>query len=220
VRNGIACSLPRAASRCLSMVDSERCRLFVALAVPDDVKSKLGAAQADLRRVLPDLNVRWARPEQFHLTLRFLGDVEAARVEALTAAIRAACSGFGALHLRSERIGCFPERGYPRVVWVGVRDESEQLPRLEQLVESATEGFTSQAKEERFTGHLTLARIKGIKRSEAEALGKAAAGMADRLFGQWTACQIELIRSKLLHQGAQHTSLASISLATLPAELA
>ena len=202
------------------MVDGERYRLFVALAVPDDVKDKMEAARADLRRVLPDRNVRWARPEQFHLTLRFLGDVEVGRAEALTEAIRAACAGFGALHLRAERIGCFPERGYPRVVWVGVRDEAEQLPRLQQRVESATAGFTSQAKEERFTGHLTLGRIKGIKQPEAEALGKATAGMAGRFFGQWTACQIELMRSELLPQGAQHTSLASIALAALPAELA
>ena len=60
------------------MPESEQYRLFVAVAVPDDVKAKMEAAQADLRRVLPDRNVRWARREQFHLTLRFLGDVEAA----------------------------------------------------------------------------------------------------------------------------------------------
>jgi RNA 2',3'-cyclic 3'-phosphodiesterase len=202
------------------MPESERYRLFVAVAVPDDVKAKMAAAQADLRRVLPDRNVRWTRREQFHLTLRFLGDAEAARVEALAEAIRTACAGFGALHLRAERIGCFPDRGYPRVVWVGVRDEAEQLPRLQQVVQAATEGFTAEPKEERFTGHLTLARIKGIKRPEADALGKAAAGMADMLFGQWTAHQIELMRSELLPQGARHSSLASIALAPLPADLA
>jgi RNA 2',3'-cyclic 3'-phosphodiesterase len=202
------------------MPEGERYRLFVALAVPDDIKAKLEAAQADLRRVLPDRNVRWARREQFHLTLRFLGDVEAERADALAEAIRTACAGFGALHLRADRIGCFPDRGYPRVVWVGVRDQAERLPQLQHVVQAATEAFTSEPKEERFTGHLTLARIKGIKRPEAEALGQAAAGMADRVFGQWTAYQIELMRSELLPQGAQHSSLASIALAPLPAELA
>jgi RNA 2',3'-cyclic 3'-phosphodiesterase len=202
------------------MAQTERYRLFVALPVPDDVKAKLEAAQADLRRVLPDRNVRWARREQFHLTLRFLGDVEAAQAEALAVALRTACAGFGALHLRAERIGCFPERGYPRVVWVGVRDQAEQLPRLQQLVEAATQGFTAEPSEARFTGHLTLARIKGIKRPEAEALGQAAAGMADRVFGHWAAYQIELMRSELLPQGARHSSLAAIALDPLPMELA
>ena len=65
---------------------------------------------------------------------------------------------------------------------------------------------------------MTLARIKGIKRPEAEALGKAAAGMAERVFGQWTAYQVELMRSELLPQGARHSTLASIALADLPAD--
>ena len=202
------------------MLDSEGIRLFIAVALPEGVKSKIEAAQAELRRVLPERSVRWARREQFHLTMRFLGDVEAARVEALGEAIRAACRGFGALHLRAERVGFFPDLRYPRVVWVGVQDQAEQLPRLQQAVEVATEGFTTEEKEKRFTGHVTLARIKGLKRPDAEALGKAATGMADRLFGQWTAYQLELMRSRLLPQGAQHSTLASIALADLPADLA
>ena len=202
------------------MPESERFRLFVAVAVPDEVKAKIEAAQADLRRVLADRNARWTRREQFHLTLRFLGDMEAARVDSLVEAMRAACMGFGALHLRAERIGCFPLRGYPRVVWVGVRDQADQLPRLQQTVEAVTEAFTVEPKEERFTGHLTLARIKSIKRAEAEALSQATAGMADRAFGEWTAYHIDLMRSELLPQGARHTSLASIALAAPPTDLA
>ena len=202
------------------MADAERFRLFVAVAVPEGVKSKMEEAQAELREMLPQRSVRWARREQFHLTLRFLGDVEAARVEALGEAIRTACRGFGALHLRAERVGFFPDLRYPRVAWVGVQDQAEQLPRLQQAVETATEGFTTEEKEGRFTGHITLARLKGIKRPEAEALSQAAAGMADRLFGQWTAYQIELMRSELLPQGARHSTVAAIALADLPADLA
>ena len=202
------------------MAESERLRLFIAVTIPEPVKAKMEEAQAELRRVLPERAVRWTRREQFHLTLKFLGDVDAAQVEALGEAIRAACRGFGALHLRAERVGFFPDLRYPRVVWVGVQDQAEQLPRLQGAVERATRGYTTEEKEERFTGHVTLARIKGIKRPEAEALGKAAVGMAERLFGQWTAFQVELMRSELLPQGARHSSLASIALADLPAELA
>jgi RNA 2',3'-cyclic 3'-phosphodiesterase len=202
------------------MAEGERFRLFIAVTIPEEIKAKIEATQAELRRVLPERAVRWTRREQFHLTLRFLGDVEAARVEALGEAIRAACRGFGALHLRAEQVGFFPDLRNPRVVWVGVQDQAERLPQLQEAVELATREYTTEEKEQRFTGHVTLARIKGIKRPEAEALGKAAAGMAERLFGQWTACQVELMRSELLPQGARHRSLASIALADLPAELA
>ena len=194
------------------MAESEQVRLFVAVTVPEAVKAKMAEAQAALRRVLPDRNVRWARGEQFHLTLRFLGDVEAARVEALGESLRGACRDFGALQLRAQGVGFFPNERYPRVVWVGVRDEAEQLPRLQQVVEAATDAFTTEKKEERFTGHLTLARIRGIRREEAEALAQVAAGMADRLFGQWTGYRVELMRSELLPQGARHTCLGSFAL--------
>lgn len=202
------------------MADSEQVRLFVAVTVPEGAKAKMAEAQAALRRVLPDRNVRWARREQFHLTLRFLGDVEAAQVEALDEALRNACRGFGALQLRAQGVGFFPNERYPRVVWVGVQDEAEQLPRLQQVVEAATDAFTTEKKEERFTGHLTLARIKGIRREEAEVLAQVATGMADRLFGQWTGYRVELMRSELLPQGARHTCLGSFALAELPGDRA
>lgn len=202
------------------MANSEQFRLFIAVTIPEEVKTKIEEAQGKLRRALPERAVRWTRREQFHLTLKFLGDVDAPRVEALGEAIRAACQGFGALHLRAERVGFFPDLRYPRVVWVGVKDQAEQLPRLQGAVESATREYATEDKEERFTGHVTLARIKGIRRPEAEALDKAAAGMAEQLFGQWTAYQVELMRSELLPQGAWHSSVASITLAGLPADLA
>lgn len=190
------------------MTDSNPLRLFIAIAIPEDVKAKIEDAQAELRRTLPDCNARWTRPGQFHLTLKFLGDVEAARVEALGEATRDACRGFTPLRLRAEGVGCFPDRGYPRVLWTGVRDETGQLPRLQAAVDLATRHFAAEQKEERFTGHVTLVRLKGIRRAEAEALAEVAAGMKERLFGQWTAYKVERMRSELSPQGARHTTLA------------
>jgi RNA 2',3'-cyclic 3'-phosphodiesterase len=202
------------------MSNDERFRLFIAVTIPEGVKAKIEEMQAELRRALTDRNVRWTRREQFHLTLRFLGDVEAARVEGLGEAMRGACRGFTPLRLRAEGIGCFPDLRYPRVLWTGVRDETEQLTRLQAAVELASRDFTTEAKEEHFTGHVTLARIKGIKRPEAEALAVAVEGMKARLLGQWTAYKVELIQSELSPQGARHTTLAAIALSELPADLA
>jgi 2'-5' RNA ligase len=202
------------------MDESEQFRLFVAVALPEGVKDRIQDAQAELRRVLPGSNVRWSRREQFHLTLRFLGDVEAGRVEALGEALRGACRGFPPLRLRAEGIGCFPDVRRPRVLWAGVLDETQQLGRLQAAVEHASHEFTTEEKEEHFTGHVTLARIKGINRNEAESLAQAAAGVKNRPFGEWTAYKIELVRSELLPQGARHTSVAEMALSELPTDLA
>jgi 2'-5' RNA ligase len=201
------------------MTDIERFRLFIAVTIPEEVKAKIAEAQSELRRALPERSVRWTKREQFHLTLRFLGNVDAPRVEALEEALRAACRGFSALRLSAQGIGFFPDLRFPRVAWVRVIDQADQLPRLRQAVEVLTREFTAEEPGEAFTGHVTLARIKRIRRPEAEALGKTAAGMAERRFGEWTAYKVELMRSKLSPKGALHTSLAAIPLAGSAAEL-
>jgi 2'-5' RNA ligase len=190
-----------------------RLRLFIALPIPNEVKAEIETAQAQLRQTLPDSAARWATREQFHLTLRFLGSVEESRVGPLTEAVREAGRSFTALTLRAEGIGCFPDQRFPRVVWVGVTDSGQQLPLLQNNVQSAAQDFTAEEPEDRFTGHVTLARIKKIRRPEAEALRKAAASLAQRCFGEWTAKELHIMRSQLSPQGARYSILAAIKLA-------
>ena len=194
----------------------ETFRLFIAVTVPDDIKTEIEKAQAALRRALPKECVRWAKREQFHLTLKFLGNVDAQRVQALTDAIRAASQGFAALELRAERVGFFPDLRSPRVVWAGAHDRQEQLPLLQRAIEAATHDFTAEASEKAFTGHITLGRIKGLRRPEATALAQVASGLATCVFGAWTTREVELIRSQLSPAGARYTTLAAIPLAGSP----
>ena len=187
-------------------------RLFVALSVPEEVEREVHKAQEELRRAIAQARVTWTRREQFHLTLRFLGNVAAERVGALVEAVRGACSGFAPLRLRAVGVGCFPDMRAPRVVWLGVRDAQQALPQLQRAVQAASASFTSQEREERFSGHLTMGRIKGIGRVEAERLAGHARAMAERLFGEWTAEEVQIMRSELSPQGARHTVLATVPL--------
>ncbi len=193
-------------------VQPEQFRFFIAVLIPEAVKTEIEKAQAELRRALPAGGVRWAGREQFHLTLKFLGNVEAQRAGALAEAVRKACGTFAALELRAERVGFFPDQRLPRVVWAGVRDRQDRLPELQGVVETAVVDFTRQEPQQNFTGHVTLGRIKRISRGEAAALARAASSMADRLFGEWTADKIEIIRSELSPQGARYTTVAAVSL--------
>lgn len=190
----------------------ERWRLFIAVAAPEAVKVEIEKAQAEMSRALREARITWTRPEQFHLTLKFLGDVEALRVEPLTEALREACRGFGALNLRGEGVGCFPNLRRPRVIWVGVRDELEQLSTLADKIETTVSGFTLEEREERFSGHITLGRIKELYHSENGKLGQMAQDMARRSFGQWRADTMDIMRSELLPQGPRYTELFRIPL--------
>ncbi len=191
-------------------------RLFIAISPPEDVKDRIEKAQQQLRGATPKNIVRWTKREQFHLTLKFLGNVVETRVNELIEALRAACRSAETLHLRAEKTGFFPGARVPRVLWVGVHDEKDALPRVQKMVEASVKDFAADsgapvsAKEKAFTGHITLGRIQHIRRSESETLSKAVNSITDPFFGEWTASHIELIRSELSSGGSRYTILAEI----------
>jgi RNA 2',3'-cyclic 3'-phosphodiesterase len=185
----------------------EKCRLFIAISVPETIKAEMVTLQREFRRRLPEADLRWTRAEQIHLTLRFLGNIRSERVDALANAMSVGCRPFPVLALRAETIGFFPSARSPRVVWVGVQDSAGELGQLQAAVQAATTEFTSEEPEPRFTGHLTLARAKRIGRNEAAILEVLAKAHAGRLFGEWTASTVELVRSELSSEGARYTTL-------------
>jgi 2'-5' RNA ligase len=193
-------------------VGAEKFRLFVALALPAEVRAGLSAAQEELRRLLPPRAASWTRPEHLHLTLRFLGDVSREQVEALTAGLTGTTAGFGTLALTAERLGAFPDARYPRVLWAGVQEATNRLAELQRCVTSATNDFTRQPMEARFTGHVTMARIRHIQRPQAETIGAFLHRAASRHFGSWTATHLDVMRSELLPDGSRYTQLATIQL--------
>src|SRR4051812_25106883 len=126
-------------------------RLFIALTIPEEVKSEIEKAQSQLRRELAQTRISWTKREQFHLTLKFLGDVEAERVPALIEAVRGACRGSGSFDVRSEEVGFFPDARFPRVIWVKVHDAQESLIKLQAATELATRDFTNKQPEKTFS---------------------------------------------------------------------
>lgn len=195
-----------------TQAEAARYRLFIALPVPTAVKQGIQQVQERLRRELPDGCASWTRPEQWHLTLKFLGNVDVVQVRELSGVLGEVCEKFAPLKLRAAHVGCFPNLRKPRVVWVGVRDDADQLAGLAKAVEAAAAGFTTEEREGKFTGHITIARIKNFDRRGAQRVAKAVETMALHVFGAWIAEAIELMRSELASDGARHTSLARLPL--------
>ena len=192
----------------MTPAEIEHWRLFVALPVPEDVKVAIQRTQAAIRQRLPNAGISWTRPEQFHLTLKFLGDVPAQSVPALIAALRLVAADFRPLALQSRGLGFFPSARAPRVLWAGITDLSGQLNRLQERAERACTDFTTETVESRFHAHVTLARVKRFARG----LPEAAAPGLNQEFGAWTATNVELIRSQLASEGPNYTSVANLTL--------
>jgi 2'-5' RNA ligase len=191
-----------------TVTSGPKLRLFVTIPVPTEAKESLREAQAKLKTILPSGSTAWTKPDKMHLTLRFLGDVAAECVPEISRRLRESLSGFGALELICERLGCFPHPRYPRVVWAWVHDEpDERLAGLHRHVDNAVAGFAEQPAEARFVGHITLARPKLIKRAGAEKLRRFLDESVTTRFGTWQAEGLELIRSELSAQGSRYTTL-------------
>ncbi|HLZ54688.1 MAG TPA: RNA 2',3'-cyclic phosphodiesterase [Verrucomicrobiae bacterium] len=190
----------------------EQLRLFVAVTVPDAVREEMLRVQRELQPLAPRGVVRWTKPDQFHLTLRFLGDVSAERVTGLQDSLRATCSGIASLQLRAQGLGFFPNARSPRVIWTGITDGEDRLLDLQGKIQAAVEPLTAEQGGERFAGHVTLGRFKQSGHLKIKALTDQAEVMKSRAFGEWTAREIELIRSELSPIGACYTSLAAFPL--------
>lgn len=192
--------------------DSTAIRAFIAIRVPEAVLAKLAEVQGEIKSLLPPKSIAWTKPESMHLTLRFLGNVATANIPQLENRLRSALTGFGDFDLICERLGCFPDLRYPRVVWAWAHDAKERLQALHRRIDEAVREFAGKPAEARFVGHITLARPKQIERTDAERLARFVEGAVDRSFGCWSANEVLLIRSELSAGGSKYHELARIGL--------
>jgi 2'-5' RNA ligase len=188
-------------------------RTFIAIELDETINAALTDLQEQLKAKVPRGSVRWVRPEGIHLTLKFLGNVPAIRIEEVEQALTLACAGFPAFSFSVRELGCFPNPRRPRVVWVGVQEESGTLAGLQKAIEDGMEklGFAPEGR--RFHAHLTLGRTQRQASSgDVRRLGQIVSEIDIGLLGQMEAREVSLIKSDLRPTGAVYTQLAAVEL--------
>ncbi len=182
-------------------------RVFVALDIPAEIRSALGAF---MRRLEPACRgARWVRPEGMHLTLKFIGEVPPQKVERIKAEL-ARVRSEGPVRLSFRGAGFFPNERHPRVFWAGM-EATPNLAELASDIERRLEplGIAREARE--FRPHLTLARFKS-----EEGLPRLRAALADAgplEFGVMETREMYFYESRLERSGAVYTRLASFPFA-------
>ncbi|MFH0736988.1 MAG: RNA 2',3'-cyclic phosphodiesterase [Candidatus Micrarchaeota archaeon] len=169
-------------------------RVFVSVPVPDDLLAKVSA----LGKELAQDGVSLVRPENMHLTLRFLGEMDEKRVGDVEQRLRAV--RFGAFRCGLKGVGVFPDENYVKVVWAGC-ESGGKLEALAKDVMGALSGFGG---DERFTAHLTIARVK--KKIDAKPF---LARHKDDGFGSFEVKNFHLMQSVLKPTGPEYSVLAS-----------
>lgn len=182
-------------------------RAFIAIEIPDDVREAVEVAQARLKRAYTSVKISWAKIENAHITLQFLGYVEEPVVPKISAALEDVASRHEPFELQVAGAGAFPDERRPRVLWVGCRDEGGKLKALAGAVQAATEPLGFRPEHREFSAHLTLGRIK-TPRTDA-ALTRALDSIKNEAFGTMRVGAIHLFESQLHPQGSIYTKLSS-----------
>jgi 2'-5' RNA ligase len=191
-------------------------RLFVAFELPAIVRERIARRVADLRGRLPAAS--WVPAERLHLTLAFLGDVDAARLEPLAAALTPVFGGCPRLRLRLGGAGTFPPDRPARVAWIAVESDAPtdastacDLEALEGAVRRAIAAVLRQALDGRpYHAHVTVARPRRPwARSAASTFRLECAEIA----GEWDAERAVLMESRLGSGGARYSVVQEYALA-------
>lgn len=142
-------------------------RTFVGLPMPESYRDIL----SDVRRELsPGLASRltWTRPEQFHLTLKFLGPTDESLLPELVPAMEQSLADAHSFAFQAAGGGFFPPGGKPRVIWAGLSQGAEPARGLAKTVETALAPLGFAPENQPFAPHLTLARVKEARRDAWE----------------------------------------------------
>ena len=181
-------------------------RLFAAVDLPAEVRRAVAELAAGARSALPP--AAWVRPENLHLTLVFLGDVDAARLPDLGRALGAACGGRRAFAAETAAPGAFPPRGPVRVLWLGL-EPADDLGALSEGLRAALEGNGFAFDRKPFRAHVTLARARTPWPAAARERIAALASARRR----FDVSEAVLFESELTPGGSRYTARARLPLA-------
>jgi RNA 2',3'-cyclic 3'-phosphodiesterase len=178
-------------------------RAFIAIEIPGFVADAVRRSQQALQR--DGIRLRWVRPENVHLTLRFLGDISAATIPAIREAMERSVFRRQPVSLRISGIGVFPGLKRPKVMWLGLQGQVHLLDDLHLNLSSllAEQGIPLEKRP--FKGHLTIGRVK--ERLDSEDLGTALLRPVLFKTDDFVADSICLFKSDLTTGGAVYTPL-------------
>ncbi|MBU4484900.1 RNA 2',3'-cyclic phosphodiesterase [bacterium] len=184
------------------MVEKEKVRAFLAFDIPKHVTQ-------ELQNVVEQMDgkakgVQWVKPEQYHCTIKFFGDVdEDVLTGALTRSIQETLVGKTKVKVACKGVGVFPNWRYPKVIWAGLVGDTYELINLHGECEDDFEKLGIERDQRTFRMHLTIGRAKSIKNTSA--LMRYVEKLVNKSFGEINIDKLILYRSQLTKSGPIYT---------------
>ena len=192
----------------------DKLRLFIAIELPSNIIDGLRNVQEELKDKSNKLS--WAKPENIHLTLKFLGDTETGKIDSMVNILEGIAGKSFSFEISVKGVGTFPAAGNPRVIWVGIEENKDMLQLYNNIEEGlATLGVEKERRD--FKPHLTLGRIKFL--NDRAGLKRGLEKVAGLNLARFAVAGFALFKSTLTPEGAIHTRLKEYTLQTTDKKL-
>ncbi len=180
-------------------------RIFAAIDISEASRRAVSDYAETLRAEFQSVRVGWEKPEKLHLTMKFFGDVDERQLENLTEAIEKTAGQISNFNLQISETGVFPSPRNARILWLGLQDETGNLQKLAEVLETecARSGFAREARN--FKAHLTIARLREPQKSK-ELVGKHLQNDFPPL--EFQATEIVIYQSELLPKGSIYKTVS------------
>lgn len=188
-------------------------RAFIAIELPKNIKDLLAGLQEGLKKSGAD--VKWVAPENIHLTLKFLGELDDETLEKIKKIVEIVAAKNNNYKISLSSLGAFPKIDYPRVIWAGLEKGTAETEKIAKELEERIEKFGIPKEDRAFSCHITLGRARPSLNREKliRELKNSQEGFAKKAL-EFEAAKITLFKSTLNPKGASYETLKEASLKT------
>lgn len=187
----------------LESVNQKHIRCFVAIEIPEAIRTLLISAQEDLRKDIRGAS--WVKSGNIHLTLKFLGDVAPSQISVIKNGIEQVTDTRSSFSMEIGGIGAFPNLTRPRIIWAGVKSGADEVTAIAREINAGLSLHGYEPDEKRFRPHLTLARLK--RRVNLKPFVDVFRQYDTINGATMVVNQIQVVQSRLRPSGAIYTSL-------------
>jgi 2'-5' RNA ligase len=183
-------------------------RAFVAISLPQTIKQELSDFQDQLKK--SNLSARFTNPFSLHVTLKFLGDIETAALDQIKICMEKAAADIPVHTLFASGLGVFPSVRNAKILWAGIGGQTDVLELISKKLDpDIFQNFGNKKETNRFSPHLTLARIKSpVPPEQVAQLIEVHENFKSQNF---SVSGMQLYKSTLRPSGARHDSIYSVS---------
>jgi len=188
-------------------------RAFIAIELPKEIKDYLGKLQNQLKTSGAD--IKWVEPQNIHLTLKFLGEIDDVLLAKINEIIQAAASGRNEFYMRLTEVGAFPSISSPKVIWVGIDEGDKEVKGIAAELEENIAKIGMPKESRAFSSHITIGRSKSaLNQVKLLQLLKELAGKPAEENLRFAVKKIFLFKSTLTPKGPVYEILKNVNLKT------